>query len=64
MKYLLFLIAIIPNMANAQFDFYGPEPFGEILDNRYTQTWNPKALPSIENKKYIVIFFASNPTGC
>ena len=55
MKHLLFLIAIIPNMANAQFDFYGPEPFGEILDNRYTQTWNPKALPSIENKKYIVI---------
>ncbi|MDC1221100.1 T9SS type A sorting domain-containing protein [Salibacteraceae bacterium] len=55
MKHLLLIIALIPFAGFAQFDFYGPEPFGDILDNTFTQSWTPSALSSIENKKYVVI---------
>ena len=55
MKQLLLFIALIPFTGFAQFDFYGPEPFGDILDNTFSKSWTPSALSSIENKKYVVI---------
>tara|TARA_B110000879_G_C11174179_1_gene515096 strand:- start:1928 stop:4078 length:2151 start_codon:yes stop_codon:yes gene_type:complete len=39
----------------SQVDYYGPESFGEILDNSFSQTWTPSAVASIDNKKYVVI---------
>ena len=56
MKQLLFFIALIPFTGFAQFDFYGPESFGDILDHTFSKSWTPRALSSIENKKYVVIF--------
>jgi len=38
-----------------EFDFYGPEPFGEILDNSFTKEWTPTAISEIENRKYFLI---------
>ena len=55
MKKLVFLVALIPTLLLAQFDFYGPKPFNKILDQKFTANWTPTALSNIVNRKYVVI---------
>ena len=43
-----------------QFDVYGPEPFGDILENSYNQPWPPTPIPAIQNRKYIVLMDQSS----
>ncbi len=62
-RYLLLLAAIIPTMVSAQFDFYGPAPFGDILNTSFTSSWTPNALSTIENKKYVVILDAATQSN-
>jgi hypothetical protein len=52
---LLLTLFALPKTASAQIDYYGPESFGDILENSFTQSWTPTSISSIENKKYIVI---------
>ena len=42
-------------MVFAQFNFYGPQPFDQILDNSFSTSWTPAPISTIENRKYIVI---------
>jgi len=63
MKHLLLLIIILPNLVIAQFDFYGPAPFGDILNTSYTSSWTPNSLSTIENKKYVVILDAATQSN-
>ena len=55
MKKIVFLVALIPTLLSAQFDFYGPKPFHKILDQKFTANWTPTALSNIVNRKYVVI---------
>lgn len=55
MKKITFLLAIMPSMVFAQFNFYGPQPFDQILDNSFSTSWTPAPISTIENRKYIVI---------
>ncbi|MEO9475713.1 MAG: T9SS type A sorting domain-containing protein [Cyclobacteriaceae bacterium] len=41
------------------FDFYGPKPFGEILDNSFNKSWTPTEISAIENRKYIALLDAA-----
>ena len=52
--FLIFLLSISHNYFS-QFNFYGPEPFNDVLGNSFSTTWTPSNLNSIENRKYIVI---------
>ena len=52
--FLIFSIFISYNTFS-QFDFYGPEPFNDILNNPFSTSWTPSSLNSLENRKYIVI---------
>jgi hypothetical protein len=52
---LIIPLVALPKISSAQIDYYGPEPFGDILENSFTQAWTPSAISSIDNKKYIVI---------
>ncbi len=55
-KVLFTIIALLSqSLVFSQFDFYGPEQFGDILNNSFTQTWSPSNVSSIENRKYLVI---------
>ena len=45
----------MPSMVFAQFNFYGPQPFDQILDNSFSTSWTPAPISTIENRKYIVI---------
>lgn len=38
-----------------QFDFYGPEPFDQILDNAYSTSWNPTAVDDFTNLSYVIV---------
>ena len=55
MNKITLLLAIFPSIFFSQFNFYGPEPFGQILDNNFSSSWTPSALSIIENRKYVVI---------
>lgn len=55
MKKILLILLIIPLVASAQFDFYGPQPFDQILNNNFSTSWTPTAISSIENRKFVVI---------
>ena len=52
---ILVLITVLPFMSKAQFDFYGPQAFDQILENSYEKSWTPNALSTIENRDYIVL---------
>ena len=52
--FIIFSIFISYNTFS-QFDFYGPEPFNDILNNSFSTSWTPSSLNSLENRKYIVI---------
>ena len=54
-KLYLILLIFTSNNIFSQFDFYGPEPFNDILDNSFLSSWTPSNLSSFENRKYIVI---------
>ena len=56
MKKLVLILSIFISHNNfSQFDFYGPEPFNNILNNSFSTSWTPSNLNLIENRKYIVI---------
>ena len=57
--FLIFLVFISFNTIS-QFNFYGPEPFNDILDNSFSTSWTPSNLSSFENRKYIVILAKLN----
>ncbi len=44
------------------FDFYGPAPFGEILDRGFAKAWNVHASQSVENRDYFILMDASTQT--
>ena len=54
-KSFLILICLLPSLAFSQFDYYGPQQFGAVLENSYTPSWTPASISSIENLKYVVI---------
>ncbi|MEQ8473612.1 MAG: T9SS type A sorting domain-containing protein [Marinoscillum sp.] len=54
---LLLIISVIPVSAQ-DFDYYGPQPFGEILNNSFNFLGTPSSISSIDNKKYVVILDA------
>ena len=54
-KLYLILLIFTSHYIFSQFDFYGPEPFNDILDNPFSSSWTPSNLSSFENRKYIVI---------
>ena len=54
-KLFLVLAFIVPHLTFSQFDYYGPQQFGGILENSFTQSWTPASISSIENLKYVVI---------
>lgn len=61
MRYLLLACFLLCTLAvqGQQFDYYGPAPFGEILDQPFSQSsWTPETIPSIENRKYVVLLDA------
>lgn len=53
---------LLPTLLFGQFDFYGPKPFGDLLDNSFNQTWSPSAISGIENKKYVIIIDQATQT--
>lgn len=58
MKQILpFIMAmlVLPNIVNAQIDYYGPKPFSDILNNSKIDTWSPSAVSAITNRKFVVI---------
>lgn len=55
MKKIILFLALLPSFAIAQFDFYGPQPFGEILENSFSKSWTPIAVPNIENRNKIIL---------
>lgn len=57
MKKLIYLFfAFLATTASGQiFDYYGPAPFGEILERSFDKPWIPTAISGFENKKYIII---------
>ena len=55
MNKLTTFLAIIPYIVMAQFNFYGPEPFNQILNNSFSTSWTPSALSNTENRKYVVM---------
>ncbi|MEQ9266386.1 MAG: T9SS type A sorting domain-containing protein [Balneolaceae bacterium] len=65
MKRVLALLVIIlstgvTDIKSQIFDYYGPKPFGEILDDSFNKPWTPTALSEIENRKYFVLLNAEN----
>lgn len=60
-KTLLILLICLSFSARAQeFDFYGPQSFGELLDLPFEQAWTPQAISSFDNLKYVVILDAAS----
>lgn len=57
MKNYILIIALFisGNLLAQEFDYYGPQPFDQILENTFNQPWTPQPLSSIENRKYMVI---------
>ncbi|HCX21696.1 MAG: hypothetical protein CMB80_21815 [Flammeovirgaceae bacterium] len=58
MKYNLciaFIICAFFNVHSQQFDFYGPEPFDQILERSYQRSWTPTTLSDFENLSYVLI---------
>ena len=58
MKQILpFIMAmlVLPNIVNAQIDYYGPKPFSDILNNSKIDTWSPSAVSAMTNRKFVVI---------
>ncbi len=56
-KHILFCFFIVLSVLalTQPFDFYGPQPFGEILENSFNKTWSPSAVSGIENRSYVVL---------
>lgn len=53
---LFILLSIGATETRSQaFDFFGPKPFGKILNNSFNQGWTPNAISAIENRHYVVI---------
>ncbi|MBO6523860.1 MAG: T9SS type A sorting domain-containing protein [Balneolaceae bacterium] len=62
-KITLLLFCLIPSALYSQiFDYYGPQPFGEILDNDFAISWTPATISDIENRKYVVLLDAETKT--
>ena len=55
MKKIILLLLVVPSLTMAQIDFFGPQPFDQILQNSFSTSWTPSALAEIENRKYVVI---------
>ena len=55
MKKIIFLLLLTPSLTIAQIDFFGPQPFDQILKGNFSTSWTPSALTEIENRKYVVI---------
>lgn len=51
------------NFGFSQFDYYGPEPFADILNQGFTTTWTPNALSSIENRKFVILLDESTQSN-
>ncbi len=63
---LIVLIAFFLSGISLQgqiFDYYAPEPFGEILDNPFSKSWSPKPIPSVENRAYVIILDESGSSA-
>ncbi len=62
MKNITFLFLCLPSLLFAQFDYYGPKPFDEILKSNFTASWTPAVVSSIENKTYVAILDQATQT--
>jgi len=52
----LTVLLLISGMSYGQeFDFYGPDPFGQILTNSFSRSWTPTAVAGVENRKYLIL---------
>lgn len=61
MKRIALLLLLLPGglVFGQPFDYYGPQPFGEILNNSFAQSWTPTSVAAIENRKYVVLLDAA-----
>ncbi|WP_339814126.1 T9SS type A sorting domain-containing protein [uncultured Imperialibacter sp.] len=57
MKKLLLIAAIISPFCSfgQQFDYYGPAPFSEVLNQSFSQNWTPQAVSAVQNRAYLVV---------
>ncbi len=62
-RFLITLCFILPQLAFAQFDFYGPKPFSDILESSYSKSWTPTSISAIENLQYVVILDQATQTN-
>lgn len=49
------LFILSTNFGFSQFDYYGPEPFADILNKGFNQSWTPNTISTIENRKFVVL---------
>lgn len=65
MKRICTIIAIIIcySVSGQSFDYYGPKPFSDILENSFNKVWTPSPISSITNKKYVVILDATTKSN-
>ena len=54
----LFFLAAWVSIAQ-DIDYYGPKPFGDILDLSFEKSWTPTALSSVQNRKYMILLDAA-----
>lgn len=52
---LLFTISVSAQI----FDFYGPAPFGDILERSFNKEWTPIAITDFNNLEYVILLDAS-----
>ena len=65
MKRLTYLLTLALFFASGtltkaqEFDFYGPAPFGEILERSFGLPWTPFPIEAIQNREYVILLDAA-----
>ena len=50
-------LGLLSSLATAQsFDYYGPTPFGDLLNHTVDVSWAPPAVSSLANRQYVMLF--------
>jgi len=58
--YLAMLTLASFKISSQSFDIYGPKPFQQVLENNFSTSWTPTALPAVQNLKYVVLLDAGS----
>ena len=63
-KITLLLFSLFPLFIHGQiFDFYGPQPFGEILETNFGKSWTPSSISAIQNREFVVFLDSDSKTS-